>query len=263
MVSRMLLATWNVNSLNARMPRVTEWLADVQPDVLCLQETKLADEAFPGDEFTKLGYQSVHHGEGRWNGVAILSRVGIEEPIMGFADGVEPDSDARLVSATCGGVRIHSVYVPNGREVDHDHYHYKLGWLARLIEHLNQTTDPSKEIAILGDWNIAPDDRDVWDTAAFEGATHVTDLERNALTAVLDWGFVDTLRARYDDAGIFSYYDYQAGRFHKREGIRIDLVFASESLASRSVLDVVDRNGRKGTKPSDHCPVLAGFQALN
>jgi exodeoxyribonuclease-3 len=129
------------------------------------------------------------------------------------------------------------------------------------VEHLDATTSPDNEVAILGDWNIAPDDRDVWDTAAFEGATHVTDLERNALTAVVDWGFTDTMRKRYDDAGIYSYYDYQAGRFHKREGIRIDLVFASASLAERSVLDVVDRNGRKGTKPSDHCPVLAGFGA--
>ncbi len=255
------MATWNVNSLNARMPRVTDWLSDVQPDVLCLQETKLADEAFPAEEFSKLGYESVHHGEGRWNGVAILSKVGIENPIMGFADSIEPDTDARLVSATCGGVRIHSVYVPNGREVDHDHYHYKLSWLGRLVEHLSATTSPDAEVAVLGDWNIAPDDRDVWDTAAFEGATHVTDLERNALTAVLDWGLIDTMRARYDGAGIFSYYDYQAGRFHKREGIRIDLVAASESLAARSAFDVIDRNGRKGTKPSDHCPVLAGFAA--
>jgi exodeoxyribonuclease-3 len=257
----MLLATWNVNSLNARMPRVSEWISDVQPDVLCLQETKLADEAFPAEEFSELGYESVHHGEGRWNGVAILSRVGIEDPMMGFADGITADTDARLVSATCGGVRVHSVYVPNGREVDHEHYHYKLSWLSRLVEHLDATTSPDNEVAILGDWNIAPDDRDVWDTAAFEGATHVTDLERNALIAVVDWGFADTMRKRYDDAGIYSYYDYQAGRFHKREGIRIDLVLASASLAERSAFDVVDRNGRKGTKPSDHCPVLAGFGA--
>lgn len=257
----MLLATWNVNSLNARMPRVTQWLSDVQPDVLCLQETKLADDAFPTAEFDALGYESIHHGEGRWNGVAILSRVGINSPTLGFADSIEPDTDARLVSATCGGVRVHSVYVPNGREVDHAHYHYKLGWLGRLVDHLDATTSPTDDVAILGDWNIAPDDRDVWDTNAFVGSTHVTDLERNALNAVVEWGLVDTMRARYDEAGIFSYYDYQAGRFHKRQGMRIDLLLASESLAKRSLFDVVDRNGRKGTKPSDHCPVLAGFGA--
>lgn len=257
----MLLATWNVNSLNARMPRVTEWLSDVQPDVLCLQETKLANEAFPSQELADLGYESVHHGEGRWNGVAILSRVGLDEPVMGFADGIEADPDARLVSATCGGVRVHSVYVPNGREVDHEHYHYKLSWLTRLVEHLDKTTSPDADVAVLGDWNIAPDDRDVWDTVAFEGSTHVTDRERNGFNAVLGWGLIDTMRVRYSDAGIFSYYDYQAGRFHKRMGLRIDLVAASASLAKRSAFDVIDRNGRKGTKPSDHCPVLAGFAA--
>lgn len=257
----MLLATWNVNSLNARMARVTEWLADVQPDVLCIQETKLSDDSFPAQEFSDLGYESVHHGEGRWNGVAILSRVGIADPLMGFADAAEPDTDARLISATCGGVRVHSVYVPNGREVDSDHYLYKLRWLDRLVVHLDESAAATDEIAVLGDWNIARDDRDVWDPAAFIGSTHVTDSERNALDAIIDWGLVDTLRARYSDAGLFSYYDYQAGRFHKRQGMRIDLVLASPTLAERSMFDVIDRNGRKGSKPSDHCPVLAGFAA--
>ncbi len=256
----MLVATWNVNSLNARMPRVTEWLTQVEPDVLCMQETKLADDAFPAEDFAALGYESVHHGEGRWNGVAILSRVGLEDPLNGFADGIEPDTDARLVSATCGGVRIHSVYVPNGREVDHEHYHYKLSWLGRLRDHLDATTAPERAVIVAGDWNIAPEDRDVWDRAVFEGATHVTQRERDALANVEAWGLVDTFRNRYDDDGLFSYYDYQAGRFHKREGIRIDFLLSTASLAATSVLDLVDRNGRKGTKPSDHCPVLAGYR---
>ena len=257
---RVLVATWNVNSLNARLPRVEDWLVQVQPDVLCLQETKLADDAFPALAFSALGYEAVHHGEGRWNGVAILSKVGIEEPINGFADGIEPDDDARLVSATCGGVRVHSVYVPNGREVGHAHYHYKISWLGRLRRHLDATTSPDADVIVTGDFNIAPTDADVWDRSVFEGSTHVTEPERAALGEVLDWGLVDTLRQRHPDPKLFSYYDYQAGRFHKREGMRIDYVLSSAPLAARCVFDVVDRNGRKGSKPSDHCPVVAVYR---
>lgn len=257
---RVLVATWNVNSLNARLPRVEDWLQQVQPDVLCMQETKLADDAFPAMAFSALGYESVHHGEGRWNGVAILSKVGIENPINGFADGIEADTDARLISATCGGVRIHSVYVPNGREVDHDHYHYKLSWLGRLRDHLEATTSAGNDVIVTGDFNIAPTDDDVWDRAAFEGATHVTERERAALDNITDWGLVDTFRQRHPGPKLYSYYDYQAGRFHKREGIRIDFVLSSPGLAERCVFDVIDRNGRKGTKPSDHVPVVAVYR---
>ena len=255
----MLVATWNVNSLNARVPRVEQWLDEVGPDILCLQETKLADSAFPYELFTDRGYEVAHHGINQWNGVAIASRVGLEDPIDGFADGIEPDPDARLVSARCGSVRVNSVYVPNGREVDHEHYHYKLSWLGRLVDHLEATTSADDDVIVAGDWNIAPTDIDVWDRAAFEGLTHVTDPEREALAAVTAWGLVDTFRHRHPEPGLFSYYDYQAGRFHKRQGMRIDYVLSSASLAERSVLDVVDRNARKGTKPSDHAPVLAGF----
>lgn len=255
----MLLATWNVNSFNARIPRVEQWLEEVQPDVLCLQETKMSDESFPSEIFSDAGYEVAHHGQGQWNGVAIASRVGIADPIQGFADGIEPDEDARLISARCGGVRVHSVYVPNGREVDHDHYHYKLGWLARLRQHLEQTVEPSDDVVIAGDWNIAPEDNDVWDRKTFDGLTHVTPPERAALQNIKEWGLVDTFRERYPQDGLYSYYDYQAGRFHKRQGMRIDYVLASASLATRSTLDLVDRNARKGTKPSDHAPVLAGF----
>jgi exodeoxyribonuclease-3 len=255
-----LVATWNVNSLNARMGRVQDWLEQVEPDVVCLQETKLPDASFPALLFSSLGYESVHHGEGRWNGVAILSRVGIEDPVAGFAPDIEPDVDARLVSATCGGIRVHSVYVPNGREVGHDHYQYKLSWLARLRRHLELTCRPSDPVVVAGDWNIAPDDRDVWDVAAFAGSTHVTPPEREALAEVRSWGLVDTFRHRYADPGLFSYYDYQAGRFHKREGMRIDYLLASAPLAEACRLDLIDRNGRKGSKPSDHCPVLARYE---
>ncbi len=257
----MLLATWNVNSLKARIPRVEQWLDEVHPDVLCLQETKLADKAFPYELFTDRGYEVAHHGFNQWNGVAIASRIGLSDVIEGFADGIEADPDARLVSAACGSVRVHSVYVPNGREVGHEHYHYKLSWLSRLRTHLEATTSSDADVVVAGDWNIAPTDLDVWEPKAFEGLTHVTDEERHALAQVTGWGLIDTFRARYPDPGLFSYYDYQAGRFHKRQGMRIDYVLASRPLAARSVVDLVDRNARKGTKPSDHAPVLAGFAA--
>lgn len=255
-----LAATWNVNSLNARMPRVEEWLAVVEPDVVCLQETKLADDQFPGVTFASMGYETVHHGEGRWNGVAILSRVGIDDVVYGFDDGREPDPDARIVWATCGGVRVASVYVPNGREIDHDHYRYKLDWLRRLRAHLDRHHSPEQDLFVAGDWNIAPTDLDVWSRSAFEGMTHVTEPERSALAGVVDWGLVDTFRQRYGDADdLYSYWDYRRGDFHQRRGMRIDYVLSSRSLAQRCVSDLVDRNARKGTKPSDHAPVLALF----
>ena len=260
-VWRVLVATWNVNSLKARLPRVEDWLVNTQPDVVCVQETKLTDKAFPALAFSALGYEAVHHGQGQWNGVAILSKVGIEEPMFGFAEGLEADTDARLVSANCGGVRVHSIYVPNGRAVGHDHYHYKLSWLDRLRRHLDATCDPAGAVIVAGDWNIIPTDLDVWDPKEFEGATHVTPEERRALATVAEWGLVDTFRQRYDGiGGLYSYYDYTKGRFHKREGMRIDYLLASASLAERSELDLVDRNARKGTKPSDHAPVLAAYR---
>jgi len=257
-----LVATWNVNSLRARLPRVEDWLVQTKPDIVCLQETKMADDAFPALTFKEYGYEAVHHGEGRWNGVAILSRVGLEKPLYGFDTGIEADPDARFISAECGGVRVHSVYVPNGREVNHDHYHYKLSWLGRLRQHLDQTCDPADEVIVAGDWNVIPTDLDVWDPSVFDGQTHVTPEERAAVDHVADWGLVDTFRNRYPDTPkLFSYYDYTAGRFHKRQGIRIDYVLSSAPLAERSILDIVDRNARKGTKPSDHAPVLAAYGA--
>lgn len=255
----MLIATWNVNSLNARMARVEEWLTHVGPDVLCLQETKMSDAQFPGMDFQRLGYDSVHHGQGRWNGVAILSRVGIEDVVAGFDDGRGPDPDARVIWATCGGVRVASVYVPNGREVGADHFTYKLDWLGRLRAHLGTHHRPDEPLVVLGDWNIAPTDRDVWNPQAFEGSTHVTPEERAALAGVTDWGLIDTLRRRYPEDGIFSYWDYRNGDFHKRRGMRIDYLLSSPALAGGNRADLIDRNARKGTKPSDHAPVMALF----
>jgi exodeoxyribonuclease-3 len=254
----MRIATWNVNSLKARLPRVEEWLAYAQPDVLCLQETKLADKAFPAMAFSTLGYDSVHHGQGQWNGVAILSRVGIEEIETGFgAAFVDPyEGDARLVAAVCGGIRVVSVYVPNGREVPSDFYDRKLAWFDRLTEWVEGRFTPQDPLVVLGDFNVAPEDRDVWSPKAFVGATHVTEPERAAVRRLVDWGLVDAFRSRYDDERLFSYWDYRGGDFHQGRGMRIDLVLASAPVAEKVTWALVDRNARKGKQPSDHAPVL-------
>ncbi|MGH9244348.1 MAG: exodeoxyribonuclease III [Acidimicrobiales bacterium] len=256
----MRIATWNVNSLKVRLPGVEEWLAAVQPDVLCLQETKLADGAFPALAFQGLGYNGVHHGEGRWNGVAILSRVGLEDPANGFAgDQPVPCNEARLVSATCGGVRVASIYVPNGRAPGHEQYFMKLDWLARLRVHLDAACDPSANLLLCGDFNLAPDDRDVYDPAAYIGDTHVTPPEREALAELEGWGLVDVFRRHYDQGGLFSWWDYRAGNFHKHLGMRIDLMLATKPLADRSRWALIDRNARKGKMPSDHAPMIIDF----
>jgi exodeoxyribonuclease-3 len=257
------IATWNVNSLKARLPKLEGWLADARPDVVCLQETKLADDAWPAMGFSALGYESVHHGEGRWNGVAILSRIGIDDVVDGFADGAANDGEARLLTATCGGVRVSTMYVPNGREVGHEQYVRKLEWLARVPAHLDAVTTPSDDVVLCGDFNIAPDDRDVWDPQKCHGGTHVSEPERDALRTIEAWGLVDTIRARYDHDAIYSWWDYQAGAFHKHWGMRIDLLLASTPLADRLEWVLVDRNARKGgadSKPSDHAPLMAQFR---
>jgi exodeoxyribonuclease-3 len=255
------IATWNVNSLKARLTKLEGWLAYARPDVVCLQETKLADDAFPTMAFAALGYDAIHHGEGRWNGVAILSRVGIEEVVDGFADGEGDDGEARLLTATCGGVRVATVYVPNGREVGHEQWHRKLGWLARVRSHLDLVTSASDDVVVCGDFNVAPDDRDVWDPQRCHGGTHVSPEERAALRHLEDWGLGDVLRARYDDGELYSWWDYQAGAFHKHWGMRIDLLLASASMLDRLEWVLIDRNARKGEKPSDHAPLIAQFAA--
>ena len=253
----MRIATWNVNSLKARLPRVEEWLCYAAPDVLCLQETKLSDKAFPAMTFSALGYDSVHYGQGQWNGVAILSRVGITDVASGFGDLADPyEGDARLLAATCEGVRVVSVYVPNGREVATEHYERKLAWLAQLRTWLDTTASPQDPLAILGDFNVAPEDRDVWSVKAFAGATHVTEPERAAVRALQDWGMVDAFRAQHDEDRLFTYWDYRRGDFHQGRGMRIDLVLGSAPVAARCDWAVIDRNARKGDKPSDHAPVI-------
>jgi exodeoxyribonuclease-3 len=255
----MLVVTWNVNSLKARLPRVREWILDAAPDVVCMQETKLADDKFPTEAFTEMGYESVHFGQGQWNGVAIVSRVGLVDASANFASGIEPDTEARIVSATCGGVRISSVYVPNGRALDHDHYRYKLSWLERLRAHLDLTCSPGDDVIVAGDFNVAPEDRDVWDASALEGSTHVSEPERAALARVCAFGMEDTFRRFHDAAGLHSWWDYRGGDFHKGKGMRIDLILATRPVADRSRWTVVDRNARKGEQPSDHAPVLLSF----
>ncbi|HEX6569300.1 MAG TPA: exodeoxyribonuclease III [Acidimicrobiales bacterium] len=257
----MRIATWNVNALTGeRIDRVLGWLDIAGPDVVCLQETKLADDAFPALDFHARGYDGVHHGEGRWNGVAILSRVGLDDPVSGFADGGPADDEARLVTATCGGVRVSSVYVPNGRAVGHEHFRYKLRWLARLRAHVQADESPGgppRPRAVCGDFNVAPDDIDVWNPQAFEGATHVTPEERAAVAELEALGLRDAFREQYPGVeGLFSWWDYRAGAFHKHQGMRIDLLLLSSGLADRVTWALVDRNARKGQKPSDHAPVF-------
>ncbi len=253
----MRVATWNVNSAKQRLPRLLAWLDERQPDVVCLQETKLADDAFAellGDALDGRGYAVATHGEVQWNGVAILSRVGLERVIAGVpgAPGF-PRQEARAVSATCDGIRVHSVYVPNGREPDSEHYRYKLDWLAALRESL--AAAPAEAI-VCGDMNIAPADADVFDPAAYAGHTHVTPRERAALAELQALGLRDVVRDRWPDERVFTYWDYRAGMFHRDLGMRIDLVLASAGVAERVRAAWVDRQARKGNGPSDHAPVI-------
>lgn len=253
----MRIATWNVNSVKQRLPRLLPWLDERNPDVLCLQETKLADDALfdlLGDELTNRGYEVAVHGEASWNGVAIFSRVGLEDVVPGLAGAPGfPRPEARALAATCGGVRVHSVYVPNGREPGSEHYEYKLAWLAALRD----VVAAGPEAALVcGDVNIAPTDEDVFDPAAYAGETHVTPPERAALAQLQDLGLRDVVRDRWPDERVFTYWDYRAGMFHRDLGMRIDLILAAAPVAARVCAAWVDRQARKGKGPSDHAPVI-------
>jgi exodeoxyribonuclease-3 len=254
------LATWNVNSVQARLPRLLGWLDEVRPDVLCLQETKVADGGFPAAEVGELGYQAALYGTGRWNGVAILSRSGLDDVRRGFtAEPGFPDPEARAISATSAGCRVWSVYVPNGRALDSPHLAYKLSWLAALRDALRTELAGHPRLVVCGDFNIAPTDDDVWDPAAFVGSTHVTPEERAALADVLGLGFTD-LPARALKGQPFTYWDYRAGMFHKGMGMRIDLVLASAPVAAAVKDAYIDREARKGKGPSDHAPVVVDVE---
>ncbi|QGN35290.1 exodeoxyribonuclease III [Microlunatus sp. Gsoil 973] len=251
------MATWNVNSIKQRMPRFLPWLDERAPDVVCLQELKLDDLGFAGllgAELERRGYQSAVHGEAQWNGVAVLSRVGLDEVEVGIPDGPGfPHVEARAVAATCAGVRVHSLYVPNGRVPDSDHYRYKLSWLAKLRD---QIAAGPRAVVVCGDMNIAPTDADVYDPEAYLGQTHVTEPERAALQELLDVGLHDVVREHWPTERVFSYWDYRAGMFHRDLGMRIDLVLAGDPVAGRVKAAWVDRQARKGKGPSDHAPVI-------
>ena len=253
----MRIATWNVNSVTQRVPRLLPWLDERQPDVVCLQETKLADDAFLellGDELGDREYAVAVHGEATWNGVAILSRVGLDDVVVGppGAPGF-PHPESRAIFATCDGIRVVSVYVPNGRVPDSDHYRYKLAWLGSLREMV--AADPEATVAC-GDMNIAPTDDDVFDPDAYTGQTHVTAPERAALAELRELGLRDVVRDRWPNERVFTYWDYRAGMFHQDLGMRIDLILAGEAVADRVRAAWVDRQARKGSGPSDHAPVI-------
>jgi len=256
-VASVRLATWNVNSVKQRVPRLLPWLDERRPDVVCLQETKLTDDAFVdllGDELTDRAYAVAVHGEATWNGVAILSRVGLEDVVVGLAGAPGfPRPEARAVSATCGGIRMLSVYVPNGRVPGSEHYAYKLAWLASLRE---RVAAGPKATVVCGDMNVAPTDDDVFDPDAYIGQTHVTPPERTALAELQALGLRDVVRDRWPDERVFTYWDYRAGMFHQDLGMRIDLMLASATVAGRVRAAWVDRQARKGSGPSDHAPVI-------
>jgi exodeoxyribonuclease III len=267
----MRVATWNVNSLKARLPRVEEWLGYADVDVLCLQETKLSDATFPALAFEALGYSSVHFGQGQWNGVAILSRIGIDNVVSGFAPQISEAfvvdeytagvlGEARLVTATCGGVAITSVYVPNGRTLDDPHYAAKLEWLNQLCTQYARLSSPTDPAIVCGDFNIAPEDRDVWDIRKFKDSTHVTAQERARLAELESWGFTDLFRSRFGQDHLYTYWDYRAGDFHMHRGMRIDLMYGTAPIAERLRWTYIDRNARKGKLPSDHTPVVVDFE---
>jgi len=267
------IATWNVNSLKARLEAVEKWLARAEPDVLLLQETKVADDDVPELPFRIAGYEVVHHGEGRWNGVAIATRLGARDVITNFGDGpvrdsragagvglaeddFDPFDEARMVSVVSGGIRFVSLYAPNGRVVGSPFYEGKLRWFERLARWLEESLDPATPLVIGGDYNVTPADEDVWDPVKAHGGTHVSPAERDALARLRAWGLQDGYRVVRHEPGRFSWWDYRAGMFHRNEGMRIDLLYVTEPVARRVVAAEIDREARKGPPtPSDHAPV--------
>jgi exodeoxyribonuclease-3 len=264
------VATWNVNSIRSRVDRVAAWLQRRDIDVLALQETKCRDDQFPEARFTELGYQVAHVGYSQWNGVAIVSRVGLDDVEIGFpgqpcwsaggggvGGAVAPDTEARALGATCGGVRIWSLYVPNGRTLTDPHYQYKLQWLAALKETAAGwlAASPDAPVALVGDWNIAPENDDVWDMAVFAHSTHVSPPERAAFRAIVDAGYADVVRPHAPGPGVYTYWDYTQLRFPRREGMRIDFVLGSPAFAGRVTGALIDREERKVKGASDHAPV--------
>ncbi len=261
----MRLATWNVNSIKVRLDRMANWLERADIDVLAVQETKIDDARFPVMPLAALGYEVATHGVSQWNGVALLSRIGLEDVRRDFPDqpgwGEPPAVEARAIGAVCGGVRVWSLYVPNGRAIGDPHLDYKLRWLAALRDYgvAELAADPTAKVAFCGDFNIAPTDEDVWDPTFFVGSTHVTPAERAAFLALVDAGFADLVRPFAPGPGVYTYWDYQRLRFPRREGMRIDFVLGSPALAAAVTGAHIDREERKGKAPSDHAPVVVEF----
>ncbi|RLV55003.1 exodeoxyribonuclease III [Aeromicrobium phragmitis] len=257
----MRIATWNVNSIRSRIDRVLAFLERHEVDVLALQETKCREDQFPALELSSMGYEFAHFGMNQWNGVAIASRVGLEDVATQFADDQPQFGEVlepRAIGATCGSVRMWSLYVPNGRELDHEHYVYKLQWLERLraAGEAWLVDDPTAQVALTGDWNIAPQDDDVWDIDVFAGKTHVSPAERAAFNAIVESGYADVVRPHTPGPGVYTYWDYQQLSFPKRKGMRIDFILGSPALAARVTGAFIDREERKGKGASDHAPVV-------
>ncbi len=276
----MRIATWNVNSLKARTEAVDAWLERAQPDILLMQETKLADADAPVMQFQMQGYELVHHGEGRWNGVAIAARQGlaIDDIVTNFGDGpvrnsgagasalqeddFDPFDEARMLSVVVDGIRLVALYAPNGRVVGSPFYEGKLRWFERVRRWLDETRSPEEPLILAGDYNVTPADEDVWDPIKAHGGTHVSEPERDALARLRDWGLRDAYRLIEDRPGRFSWWDYRAGMFHRNEGMRIDLLYVTKPIADRVVWAEIDREARKGPPvPSDHAPVVIDLDA--
>jgi exodeoxyribonuclease-3 len=264
----MRIATWNVNSLRARLDKVRWWLDRARPDVLMMQETKLADADAPVAVFRDAGYELAHHGEGRWNGVAIASRCGVADVVTNFGQPLqpartedegddEPLSEARMIAARCGGVRVVSIYAPNGRVVASEFYEAKLVWYDRLARWFAEAASPDDALVLGGDFNVAPTDDDVWDPRACHGGTHVSAQEREAFARLGAWGLLDAYRRHRPQPGRYTWWDYRAGNFHKNFGMRIDHLLVTPPLAARTVWAEIDREARKGKPiPSDHAPLV-------
>ena len=264
----MRIATWNVNSLRARLEKVLWWLERARPDVLLMQETKLADADAPAAAFRDAGYALAHHGEGRWNGVAVASRSEMTDVVTNFGRPLapaktpevaddEPLAEARMIAVTSGGVRVVSIYAPNGRSLGSPFYAAKLAWYECLARWLAEAASPAEPLVIGGDWNVAPDDADVWDPRACHGGTHVSPPEREAFEKVCRWGLVDLYREHHPEPGRYTWWDYRAGNFHKNFGMRIDHLLGTSGIARRSIWAEIDREARKGKPlPSDHAPLV-------
>lgn len=251
----MLIATWNVNSILARLPVVMRWLDTVQPDVICMQETKVTDDKFPTLVFQERGYHCQLYGQQTYNGVAILTRCACETSHRGYP-GDDETAQSRLITSTVEGIQIINVYMPNGQAVGSDKYEMKLAWMRRFREFLDQNYDPSRPVLLCGDFNVAPEDRDVHDVRLWQGRIMFSEQEHATLQHIKDWGFTDAFRLHNEEGGNFTWWDYRAGAFRRNLGLRIDHIWVTEPLVSRVVRTWIDAETRKWEKPSDHAPVL-------